>query len=183
VKILLVGGLGFIGKRFARRFSDVHNIIIFDLKDDINRAGKITNKKIILEEGSIEDKKIDESISKHSPDAVIHLAALTGLKKCHENPKEAFLANVYGTFNVLNACIKAHSKLIFFSSREVYGETLSGQSSEDDPLAPNNTYGITKMIGENLVRYAGEKNNLDFTILRLTNVYGPGGGTSMGLKL
>ncbi len=114
-------------------------------------------------------------IEKLKPDVVIHLAALSGLKKCYDNPKTAFSTNVYGTFNVINSCKKIGAKLIFCSTREVYGETLENKSKEDDPLIPNSVYGLTKMLAENLVKYAGQKYNLDYTILRPTNVYGPEG--------
>jgi len=65
--------------------------------------------------------------------------------------------------------------LIFISSREVYGETIKEESKEDDPMIPKNTYGLTKMLGETLVSQEGFKHDLDYTILRLTNVYGPEG--------
>ena len=176
MKILLTGGLGFLGKRFIRKYSKEHKIVVFTLKDDIE---KILNDSlfgnIIFEEGNIEEKTISDVISKHKPEIVIHMAALTGLKKCHEDPKQAFEVNVYGTFNVVNACSVNKSKLIFISSREVYGETLNQNTSEDDVLLPNNVYGITKMIGEDIIKNFSHKQNLDFTILRLTNVYGPEG--------
>lgn len=176
MKVLLVGGLGFIGRRFIRKFSSFHDLIIYAKYDDILKIDAYQKlKNIKIEEGGIEDKKIYDIIIKHKPDVVIHLAALTGLKKCYDNPERAFMTNVYGTFNVVNACIVTNSKLIFISSREVYGDTRQGKSNEDDPLLPNNTYGITKMLGENLVKHASKKYGIDYTILRLTNVYGPEG--------
>lgn len=176
MRILLVGGLGFIGKRFIRKFSGIHEIITYAQYDNISKTREISNMKNVLhEEGKVEDKKIIDVIVKHKPDVVIHLAALTGLKKCHDNPEEAFRINVYGTYNVINGCSKAHSKLIFISSREVYGNTINDKSKEDDPMLPNNTYGITKMLGEVLIKQESQRNNLDYTILRLTNVYGPEG--------
>ncbi len=176
MKILLNGGLGFIGRRFIKKFSNQHDIIVFALNKDILAfQGEAFLKNIIIEEGTTEGKEILEVIAKHKPDVVIHLAALTGLKKCHEDPELAFKINVHGTFNVLTACAKHCSKFIFISSREVFGETINDKSKEDDPTLPNNVYGVTKMIGENLVKFFNEKHGLDFTILRLTNVYGPEG--------
>jgi len=173
MKILLNGGLGFIGKRFIEKFSNQHDIVVYARKEDVaNTKGFIHLKNVILEEGNTEDSKISEVITKHSPDVIVHLAALTGLKKCHDNPEKAFKVNVFGTFNALNACSKTGSKFIFISSREVYGETIGEKSSEDDPLLPNNVYGITKKIGEGLVQLMAKKHGFDFTILRLTNVFG-----------
>lgn len=176
MKVLLVGGFGFIGSRFITRFSNSHEIIVYATPDTVSRTREIVDfANISIEEGNIEDEKIIEVIAKYKPDIVIHLSALTGLKKCHDNPEAAFRTNVYGTFNVVSGCIKSGSKIIFISSREVYGETTNNTTKEGDPLVPNNTYGLTKMLGESLVKLAGIKQNLDYTILRLTNVYGPGG--------
>jgi len=176
MKVLLIGGLGFIGKKFLKKFSHVHDIIIYDRKEEVYKIkGKEQFKNIVLEEGSIEEPKIFDIISKHKPNVVVLLAALTGLKKCHDNPEKAFKVNVFGTFNVLNASLSSDSKFIFISSREVYGETLKNKSSEDDLQKPNNVYGITKMLGEQLVKTMSQSYGLDYTILRLTNVYGPEG--------
>lgn len=176
MKVLLNGGLGFIGRRFIKKFANQHDIIVYARDEDIsNSKGESFLENIIIEKGTTEGKEISDVIAKHKPDVVVHLAALTGLKKCHDDPELAYKINVYGTFNVLTACAKYSSKIIFISSREVFGETINEKSKEDDPTLPNNVYGITKMIGENLVKFFNKKYGLDFTILRLTNVYGPEG--------
>jgi len=176
MKVFLIGGLGFIGKRFIRQFSNVHEITVYATKQDIQNVSKILDlTKISIEEGFVEDKKLSQIIKKHNPDVVVHLAALTGLVKCNDLPEKAFEINVYGTHNVVKACLGVSCKLIFLSSREVYGETTNETSKEDDPLLPNNVYGLTKKIDEDIISLAGMKNNFDFTILRLTNVYGPEG--------
>ena len=176
MRLFLVGGLGFIGKRFIRRFSDDYNITVYATKQDIENAKRVLDlSNIQVEEGFVEDEKLSQTIKSQNPDVVIHLAALTGLVKCHKDPQNAFKINVYGTYNVANSCSKVGCKLIFISSREVYGETLQKSTSEDDPMLPNNVYGITKMIGENLIKFFSQKHGLEYTILRLTNVYGPEG--------
>lgn len=176
MKVLLNGGLGFIGRRFIKKFSNQHDIIVYARNEDIlSSKNESFLKNIVIEKGTTEGKEIWDVIAKHKPEVVIHLAALTGLKKCHEDPELAYKINVYGTYNVLTACAKYCSKFIFISSREVYGETINDKSREDDPTLPNNVYGVTKMIGENLVKFFSKKYGLDFTILRLTNVYGPEG--------
>jgi len=176
MKILLIGGLGFIGRRFIRKFFDYHELIILGNEKTVDSSKKNDLPVIPIEKGRIEDEKIPLVVKKYKPDVIIHLAALSGLKKCEENPHEAFKVNVLGTFNVVRSCLETNSKLIFISSREVYGETLGNESTEEDPLIPNNVYGITKMLGETIVKHAAQKYNLDYTILRLTNVYGPEAG-------
>jgi UDP-glucose 4-epimerase len=73
------------------------------------------------------------------------------------------------------AALKCNAKLIFASSREVYGETIGEKTPENAPLLPNNLYGLTKLLGEKIVIWAGQKYGLNYTILRFTNVYGPYG--------
>lgn len=176
MKIFLIGGFGFIGRRFIRKFSGNYELIVYATKEDILNAERtIDLKDISIEEGFVQEEKLGKIIEKYNPDVVIHLAALTGLVKCHKNPEDAFKINVYGTHNVVSSCARVSAKLIFISSREVYGETGDHSSNEDNPLLPNNVYGITKMIGEHIVKLASQKYNLDYTILRLTNVYGPEG--------
>lgn len=148
MKVFLVGGLGFIGKRFIRKFFNTHEIIVYARKKADFDISKFENlKNVILEYGSVEDKEIKNIIKKHLPDVVIHLAALSGLKRCHDDPRTAFSTNVYGTFNVINSCTDIGAKLIFCSTREVYGETIGKKSKEDDRLLPNNIYGLTKKTG------------------------------------
>lgn len=175
VKVLLVGGFSFIGTRFLKKFATKYELIVYAKKESVNTIKDNNIPGLLVETGTIEDASIQEIVKKYHPQVVIHAASLTGLKECEKNPENAFKVNVFGTFNVVKACLDSNAKLIFLSSREVYGETQSNASREDDPLLPKNVYGITKMIGEFLIKYASKKNNLDYTILRLTNVYGPGG--------
>jgi len=177
LRILLVGGLGFIGKHIIRTLTDSNVLLVFENAETATRnQGFAKSHGLRVEVGDITNGARAKDVALlEKPDVVIHLAALTGIAKCNQNPSLAFATNVLGTYNVAMACMAAKSKLIFISSREVYGETASGQTREDDPLVPNNIYGLTKMLGEKLVLWAASRSGLDYTILRLTNVYGPEG--------
>ena len=177
MRILLVGGLGFIGKHIIRTLTDSNVLLVFENAETATRnQGFAKSHGLRVEVGDITNGARAKDVALlEKPDVVIHLAALTGIAKCNQNPSLAFATNVLGTYNVAMACMAAKSKLIFISSREVYGETASGQTREDDPLVPNNIYGLTKMLGEKLVLWAASRSGLDYTILRLTNVYGPEG--------
>ena len=177
MKVLLVGGLGFIGKHIVKKIHDSHNLTVLETASAIsNNAAFVKNHGLGVEIGDITDGTlVKEIMLRCSPGLVIHLAALTGIRRCNENPSLAFLVNVLGTYNVIKGCVKSRSKLIFISSREVYGESVSDRTGECDPLVPNNVYGVTKVLGERLVTWAASRHDLDYTILRLTNVYGPEG--------
>jgi len=180
MKIMLIGGLGFIGKHLIRRLLNhdrTHELTVFDNSEArLRNLNFIKYNKLKVEVGDITDKDcIEEAVFKCRPEVIAHLAALTGIGRCNENPSLAFSVNVFGTYNVVEACKELDTKLIFISSREVYGDSKSNVTSEDDPLNPNNIYGLTKLLAENLVRWGASKFNIEYTILRLTNVYGPEG--------
>lgn len=176
--ILLTGGFGFTGSHLINQLQKMNfQIIVFSNKNIVNPI--ILDKfNIIFESGDIRDSnRFQEVMKKYKPSYVIHLAALTGITKCQNDPLTAFLINVHGTYNVMKGCIETNSHLIFISSREVYGETKNTESSEDDIKIPNNIYGITKLEAENLILWANKKFSLNYTILRPTNLYGYGGDT------
>jgi UDP-glucose 4-epimerase len=177
LRILLVGGLGFIGRHLIHRLSIEHHLVIVSDREGVEEASRsCTETGLVVEIADITDgNSVMEVLLRHRPEAVVHLAALTGIAKCNNDPRLSFHTNVLGTYNVVVACVACRCKLIFISSREVYGDTISDLTGENAPLIPNNVYGVTKMMGEMLVRWASSKYGLDYTILRITNIYGPGG--------
>jgi UDP-glucose 4-epimerase len=86
----------------------------------------------------------------------------------------SFSTNVVGTYNILRAASQAGvSRLIFTSSREVYGEPIDLPVDEAQPLLAINLYGASKVTGEALCRAFRRSTGLHSVILRLANVYGP----------
>jgi len=172
---MLVGGFGFIGRRFIRKYHKKYELVIFGKKSSYQKFIKKNRyPDISVEIGDVK-QNVSEAISIHKPDVVIHMAALTGITKCSQDPQKAFLVNMLGTFNVIKGCITNNSKLIFLSTREVYGDIKKNGAEEDDLLMPKNVYGISKMLGEELIEFSNRVYGLRFTILRLTTVYGPEG--------
>ena len=169
MKVFVTGGEGYIGKKLFEKYSNELDFII-------QTHNKLKNenylKKIIYLD--IQNPKIIQEIIKETPDIVIHLAAKTSLKFCQDEPEKAFDVNVNGTINVIKACIESKSKLIFISTRDVYGNYNSEKCNESDIIKPINVYGLTKLISETLIQNAGEKMNLKYVILRVSNIYGPG---------
>src|SRR5207248_10684264 len=85
-----------------------------------------------------------------------------------------FSTNVVGTFNVLSSAARLGvRRVVFASSREVYGEPISLPVDEEAPLLAINSYGASKAAGEAYCRAFRREFGLQTTVLRLANVYGP----------
>ena len=169
MKVFVTGGKGYVGTKFFEKYSNELDIII-QTHNKLKNENSL--KKVIYLD--IQNPNIIQEIIKEAPDIVVHLAAKTSLKFCQEEPEKAFDVNVNGTINVIKACIESKSKLIFISTKEVYGEHNSKKCSESDIIKPINVYGLTKFVSEILIKNAGEKMNLKYVILRVSSIYGPG---------
>ena len=106
-------------------------------------------------------------------DVVVHLAAQSNVLGASKNVHYSAETNVVGTVNVLAGALEAGARrVVFTSSREVYGDPDVLPVTEDQPLAPKNNYGASKTAGEAYCQ-AFRQRGLDVAILRLANVYGP----------
>jgi len=81
-----------------------------------------------------------------------HMAAMVSRVTCEYSPNITIQTNISGTRNIVNLCMMYNTRLIFFSTSEVYGNTGGLLSEVRDP-EPNNLYGFSKMVGEMYVRY------------------------------
>ena len=107
-------------------------------------------------------------------EVVFHLAAQSNVMGAVADSGYAFSTNVVGTYTVLEAAGAAGVKrLVFTSSREVYGDPKNLPVPENAPLRAKNSYGASKVAGEVYCRLA-EQQGLEAVVLRLANDYGPG---------
>jgi len=165
-RILVTGGSGSLGRSLIPKLvSDGFDCISISRKSD--RIGSVNNIKCDI----TNFQKVNSIINRLKPNIIIHLAALTGNLECETNPKQAFSSNVFGTLNILGASVKLRPKIIFSSTREVYGFTKIA-ADENYPLKPVNNNGITKMISEYLIKNFHSMYNIPYVILRFPNCYG-----------
>tara|TARA_Y100000310_G_scaffold345429_1_gene464857 strand:- start:2891 stop:3781 length:891 start_codon:yes stop_codon:yes gene_type:complete len=177
MKILVTGGAGFIGSHLVDALSqDPSNIIlVFDnfhrgKRDNIKTP--LQDRKVKLIVGDVRDYSSLKKIGKI--DFVYHLAAQSNVIGSSLDPNYAFGSNVDGTFNILRYASENNVKgFVFSSSREVYGNPAYLPVDEEHPLDPINIYGATKASGEMLCKAFIKTKNLNITILRMANVYGP----------
>jgi len=86
------------------------------------------------------------------PEVVYLLAAMVSRVTCEDSPGMTIDTNLSGLNNVIQLCKLYNSRLVYFSTSEVYGN-IGGKLNEDRECKPNNIYGMTKYIGEQLVKY------------------------------
>jgi UDP-glucose 4-epimerase len=165
-KVIVTGGAGFIGSHLCRHLlKQEADVLVID--------NLFTGKKELLPDGvmfermDICSKEVGKVIRDFKPDIVIHLAAIHYIPYCNSNPDKTFEVNVMGTRNLLENCNNA-KWFLFASSAAVY-PPVSGPLTED-MYGPIDIYGMTKLIGEDLVRLYRKNNAI---IARIFNVYGP----------
>ena len=164
-KILITGAEGALGKLLLKKLiadsNDCLGLIRRKAKDSMKNKIKcdVTNYN-----------KIKSIIFKFKPNIIIHLAGLTGNLECEKEPKKAFATNLLGTLNILKSSTKLKPKIIFSSSREVYGNTRY-RAKESSLLRPININGATKMLSEYLIIYYNQQFKIPYVILRFTNFF------------
>lgn len=179
--IFITGGAGFIGSNFVKYLLDkggfeitVYDNLSIGSKKNLNKAIRSSKQigKINFIEGDILDfKKLEKSIKGN--EAVIHLAAHTGVVESIENPNESFSVNSVGTFNVLEASrMNGIKTFIFASSNASVGEQNPPIHEDMIPL-PLSPYGASKLNGEALCSAYYNSYGLKTIVLRFANVYGP----------
>lgn len=164
MKILITGSEGFVGQNLVKGLSQNHTIYTSDQLDSSNHENY--TKCDITNYDSVE--KVVKNI-----DTVIHLTAhslVSSLDGSITNGK----VNIIGLLNLLECCKKnSVSKVIFTSASSLIGEPKSFHVDENHPPKPKTAYGITKLTSEHYLRLYNELYNIDYTVFRFFNIYGP----------
>ncbi|HIF82419.1 MAG TPA: NAD(P)-dependent oxidoreductase [Candidatus Marinimicrobia bacterium] len=155
-KILIFGSSGFLGQHLVSLLKKDNEIIQFDINSP---EDSICDSNFI--QGSILDTELVLTAAK-DVDIVYHFAAMTDLDIVNNNPAKAIEVNIAGTSNILDACIKEKvERFIFSSSVYVYSQF-------------GGVYKSTKQACELLIEDFDKMHGLNYTILQLGSVYGPG---------
>lgn len=197
MRVLVTGGLGFIGCNVANRLlRDGHEVIIFD---NARRDGVMKNLEWLREHHADRvnwinaDVRDAAAVRKAAADAsaIFHLAGQVAVTTSVENPQEDFAINAQGTLNVLEAArsIKPLPVLLFTSTNKVYGgidhvriverptrydyESQPNGISESCPLDFHSPYGCSKGAADQYVRDYFRIYGLPTVVLRMSCIYGP----------
>ncbi len=174
-KILVTGGVGFIGAYLVKKLLEKkHKILIFDNLSTIGGI-KYLNRDCKFIKGNLENPKDVKKIAKWKPEIIFHLAAQSAGESAYSDPKNDYLSNGFGTYNLCVLAKKINLKhFIYTSSVAVYGSNPKKKINEKTLIKPDSIYGVSKYVGEMFVNQELKKTKTKTTILRVFNTYGPG---------
>ena len=167
MNILVTGGAGFIGSAVVRlAIARGHQVVNVDALTYAacldNVASVADHQNYAFERVDIRDRAgLDAVFAKHTPDAVMHLAAESHVDRSIDGPADFIETNINGTFNMLEAArsywqAKGRPDTFRFhhiSTDEVFGSLgPSGMFTEDTPYDPRSPYSVSKASSDHLVR-------------------------------
>jgi len=177
--ILVTGGAGFIGSCMVDKLiEDPDNfVVVVDNLSTGNIKRLPTENKgnwKFIKGNSNEYRDIAAVVTSYKFDYVFHYAAVVGVKRTLENPVSV-LHDIQGIKYILDLCKNTGVQRIFFSSSsEVYGEPFEHPQNEmTTPLNSRLPYAVVKNVGEAFLRSYKQEFDLDYTIFRFFNTYGP----------
>ena len=177
LKLLITGGLGFIGSNLVDSLTKKnHKIKIltktFSKKDNIkNSRNKVEIEKIDL----TNFKRLGYIIEKFKPDVIIHLAGNTSHSKSFEKPLDDIESNSKTTLFMLEKIreLGLSCKFVLGSTFIVIGKPTKLPVTESTPCNPTTIYGTNKLASEHFCKIYHDVYGLDTVIFRITNSYGP----------
>ncbi len=182
MKLLITGGLGFIGTNFIRYWFQNHPDDVIVNLDKVTYAANPANlaefegkNNYQFIKGDICDPKIVQQ-AMEGVDLIVHFAAESHVDRSLDDPELFLRTNILGTFNLLNIAAKKNIRFHHISTDEVFGALELGTEdkfSEITPYDPRSPYSSSKASSDHLVRSFYHSFNLPITISNCSNNYGP----------
>lgn len=192
MRVLVTGGAGFLGSHLVERLLERgdHATVVDDLSSGrpANLDGVRRHPGFLFQQGSVRDVELVDALVGRA-EAVVHLAAVVGVRRVLQDPLATMATNVEGTRHVFEAAARRGIPCLFASSSEVYGARTDVPFREDDRLLqgmngdPRWSYARSKVVGEELAREYGCRASLPVITVRLFNVIGSRQSSLYGMVL
>lgn len=183
MRVLVTGGLGFIGSNFIdyvlENHSEITSILNIDRCDYCARVHNVShssdNRYSYVQADITNMSKMKRLFREFEPDVVVHFAAQSHVDTSFENAEQYIHDNIIGTYTILECVRETTCRLVHISTDEVYGEVGLDETSnsETSVLNPTNPYSATKAGAELLVKAYGHSFGIPYVITRGNNVFGP----------
>ncbi len=181
-KIIVTGGLGFIGSNLIdlllKKKFKVINIDKVSYSSNFYNIKEFKNSKNYqFIKCDIKDKRIKSLLFKIKPKCIFNLAAETHVDRSIDNPESFIQSNIVGVYNLLESFKELsktyNSKLVHISTDEVYGDILTGRSSEKHRYQPSSPYAASKAASDHLVSSYIRTYEIPAIVTNCSNNYGP----------
>lgn len=185
-KIVVTGGLGFIGSNLVKKLVKKNYFVIIIDKNtysgNIENIKNLNSKNIKLNIFDINNqKKFEDVLNVYKPNAIFNLAAETHVDRSIDDPSSFIKSNISGVYSILEAFKNFRkknksekNKLIHISTDEVYGDIKKNKfSKETDAYKPSSPYAASKAASDHLVNSYSRTYNLPLIISNCSNNYGP----------
>tara|TARA_E500000178_G_scaffold149209_1_gene148849 strand:+ start:113 stop:1093 length:981 start_codon:yes stop_codon:yes gene_type:complete len=171
MKILVVGGAGYIGSHMLKRLQNTNHKV--EVLDNLSTGFEANTLGFPFHKCDLADKDHVYTILQNKYDLVMHFASYINVGESYINPQKYYENNVQNTLNLLSCMIDLKIlNFIFSSTAAVYGEPESVPILEDQKINPVNPYGQTKAIVENILKDYDKAYGLKFMSLRYFNACG-----------
>jgi len=172
MKILVVGGAGYIGSHMIKRFQDTDHQI--EILDNLSTGFEVNTQNYKLHVCDLSNKdQLHQILKDNNYESIMHFASFINVGESYIHPKKYYDNNVINTLNLLDCMVDLKiSNFIFSSTAAVYGEPSLTPIKEDQNIAPVNPYGNTKAIVEKILKDYDQAYGLKYISLRYFNACG-----------
>ncbi len=174
MRILVTGGAGFIGSHIVEAYlAEGHEVAVVDNLATGRRSN--VDRRATLHEVDIHSRELESIFASFKPEVVNHHAAQASVKVGQTDPVHDLEVNGGGTARVVQLAVAHGARKIIYASSggTVYGEPRALPVTEGHAIAPRSNYGTSKYVGELYVQLAARTAEIEYTIFRYGNAYGP----------
>jgi UDP-glucose 4-epimerase len=173
MRVLVTGGAGYIGSVITDQLvEEGHQVVVFDNFSKGHRDA-VAEAAAVVDADLLDERALRDTLQGHGIEAVVHMAASSLVGESMTAPERYYQNNVVASLTLLNALLGAGVKRVVFSSTAaVYGEPARQPIDEEEPTAPSNTYGETKVAVERALHWHAVAHGLRYVALRYFNAAG-----------